>query len=609
MDYKALGLKAGIEIHQQLDTAEKLFCRCPTALRKTEEHTDEFFRYLHATVSEMGEIDRAAAEEMMDLRQFHYLTYDTTCLVENDEEPPAPMNHEALGIALTIAKTFAMHPVEQVHTMRKLVIDGSNTSGFQRTALVAMGGVLPNGGAIETICLEEEAAQRVEGNTFSLDRLGIPLVEITTAPCMFTPEDVQGTAEYIGMVLRSTGKVKRGLGTIRQDINVSIRDGARVEIKGVQELDLIAEVVRREAQRQTNLLAIRDELIARHAAVGEETHDVTALFAGTKSSILKKAKAILAVVLHGYAGLVGREIQPGRRLGSEISDYVKKCGLGGIFHTDELPAYGVTADEVESLRRHLGVADKDAVILIAGDRKKAECGAKQVSHRARLALEGIPEETRKMLEEGSTAYMRPLPGAARMYPETDVFPVAITGALWDSVGVPELLSDLAARFETEYGLDAALAHQVAYSENLPLFRAAVDAGIRPNLAARTVLATLKELGRDGVAVERLAPAEILAVLRAVEDETVAKEAVPEILAGIAAGTPVADAIDAHAGGMSDTDLAALVQTIVTDRIEFVREKGMRALGPLMGLVMEEARGKVDGKKVSEALRQEISRVI
>lgn len=266
MDYKALGLKAGIEIHQQLDTAEKLFCRCPTALRKTEEHTGEFFRYLHATVSEMGEIDRAAAEEMMDLRQFHYLTYDTTCLVENDEEPPAPMNREALGIALTIAKTFAMHPVEQVHTMRKLVIDGSNTSGFQRTALVAMGGVLPNGGVIETICLEEEAAQRVEGNTFSLDRLGIPLVEITTAPCMFTPEDVQGTAEYIGMVLRSTGKVKRGLGTIRQDINVSIRDGARVEIKGVQELDLIAEVVRREAQRQTNLLAIRDELLARHAA-------------------------------------------------------------------------------------------------------------------------------------------------------------------------------------------------------------------------------------------------------------------------------------------------------------------------------------------------------
>jgi len=609
MDYKALGLKAGIEIHQQLDTAEKLFCRCPTTLRKTEEHTGEFVRYLHATVSEMGEIDRAAAEEMMDLRQFHYLTYDTTCLVENDEEPPAPMNREALGIALTIAKTFAMHPVEQVHTMRKLVIDGSNTSGFQRTALVAMGGVLPNGGVVETICLEEEAAQRVEGSTFSLDRLGIPLVEITTSPCMHTPEDVQQTAEYIGMVLRSTGKVKRGLGTIRQDINVSIAAGARVEIKGVQELDLIAEVVRREVQRQANLLAIRDELRARNASVGEETYDVTPLFAETTSSILKKAKVIRAFVLHGFAGLVGREIQPGRRLGSEISDYVKKCGLGGIFHTDELPAYGVTAEEVARLREHLGVSDGDAVILVSGSKEKTACGVKQARHRARLAFEGVPEETRKMLEEGSTAYMRPLPGAARMYPETDVFPVAITDAIWDGVGVPELLCDLATRFESELGLDPAVARQVAYSESLPLFRAAVDAGIRPNLAARTTLATLKELGRDGVAVERITHAEILAVLRAVEDGTVAKEAIPEILTAIAAGTAVADAVGAHAGGMSDGDLAALVRVIVADRAEFVREKGMRALGPLMGLVMEEARGKVDGKKVSEALRQEISRVI
>ncbi|WP_067051402.1 Glu-tRNA(Gln) amidotransferase subunit GatE [Methanofollis ethanolicus] len=607
MDFEALGLKAGIEIHQQLDTAEKLFCRCPTTLRKTEEHTGELFRYLHATVSEMGEIDRAAAEEMMDRRQFHYLTYPTTCLVENDEEPPAPMNREALGIALQVAKTFSMHPVEQVHTMRKLVIDGSNTSGFQRTALVAMGGDLPNGGAVETICLEEEAAQRVEGDTFSLDRLGIPLVEITTSPCMYTPEDVQTTAEYIGMVLRSTGKVKRGLGTIRQDINVSIAAGARVEIKGVQELDLIAEVVRREAQRQTELLAIRDELRTRHASVGEETYDVTALFRETKSSILKKAKMIRAFVLPGFAGLVGREIQPGRRLGSEISDYVKKCGLGGIFHTDELPAYGVTAEEVARLREHLGVADEDAIILVSGSKEKTACGVKQARHRARLAFEGIPEETRKMLEEGSTAYMRPLPGAARMYPETDVFPVVITDAIWEEIQVPELLSDLARRFERD--LDPAVARQVAYSESLPLFRAAIRAGIKPNLAARTILATLKELGRDGVAVEKVSNDDVLAVLLAVEKDTVAKEAIPEILTEIAAGTPMATVIESHAGGISDEELAAIARKVVADRIDFVTEKGMRALGPLMGLVMDEARGKVDGKKVSEVLRSEISRVI
>ena len=293
MDYKAVGLTAGIEIHQQLDTREKLFCHCPTLLRESKEHSGEFYRYLRATESEMGEIDRAAQEEMKRDRRFCYYTYDTTCLVENDEEPPAPLNEEALETCLVIAKMFSMTAVPQVHVMRKLVIDGSNTSGFQRTALVAMNGALPNGGQIETICLEEEAAQRVKDETFSLDRLGIPLIEITTSPCMHTPEDVQQVAEYIGMVLRSTGCVKRGIGTIRQDVNISIAGGARVEIKGVQELDLIAEVVRREIQRQQNLLAIRNELKKRGASVDPTARqDVTNLFKETKSAVLKKAKKI-----------------------------------------------------------------------------------------------------------------------------------------------------------------------------------------------------------------------------------------------------------------------------------------------------------------------------
>jgi glutamyl-tRNA(Gln) amidotransferase subunit E len=247
MDYKKAGLTAGIEIHQQLNTKEKLFCHCETLLRDSIEHSGEFFRYLRVTESEMGEIDRAAQEEMKRDRKFQYYTYDTTCLIENDEEPPA-LNDEALSVCLTIAKMFGMTPVRQVHTMRKLVIDGSNTSGFQRTALISLNGTLPNGGGIETVCLEEEAAQRVRDDIFSLDRLGIPLIEITTSPCMHTPEEVQEVAEYIGMVLRSTGKVKRGIGTIRQDVNISIRGGARVEIKGVQELDHL-EVVRRESRR------------------------------------------------------------------------------------------------------------------------------------------------------------------------------------------------------------------------------------------------------------------------------------------------------------------------------------------------------------------------
>ena len=617
MDYEKLGLKAGIEIHQQLDTAEKLFCRCPTCLRETAERTGEFHRYLRATESELGEIDRAAREEMKLVRKFRYYTYDTVCLVEHDEEPPAPMNPEALEVCLTIAKMLGMTPAEQVHTMRKLVIDGSNTSGFQRTALVALSGALPDGCRIETLCLEEEAAQRIEDETFSLDRLGIPLIEITTAPCMHTPEAVQEVAAHIGMVLRSTGRVKRGLGTIRQDINVSIADGARVEIKGVQDLDLIAEVVRREVERQVNLLAIRDALRARGARVDHTVIDVTALFAGTASSILKKAKSILAVRLCGFAGLVGQEIQPGRRLGSEMSDYAKKCGVGGIFHTDELPAYGVTAEEVAHLREFVGAAEEDCVVIVAAGRERAGCAAEQVMIRAEMALSGVPEETRKMLEEGSTAYMRPLPGAARMYPETDVFEVTIDEALWESIKVPELLTGRAERFVREFGLDEGLARQVAFSERLALFEKAVAAGVRPTLAARTLLATCRELARDGVDVTRVSEEEILALLAAVEAGRAAKEAIPDHLTELArtaggAGTPeerVDAAIEKMGPAVSQADVEAIVRRIVAEREAFAREKGMGALGPLMGVVMQELRGSVDGKVISETLRRELKRLL
>ncbi len=608
MDYRTIGLKAGIEIHQQLDTKEKLFCRCPTLLRKTEEHQGGFFRYLRATESEMGEIDQAAKEEMKREREFHYYTYDTTCLVEYDEEPPTPLNEEALCLCLTISKLLHMTPIEQVHVMRKLVIDGSNTSGFQRTALVAVNGTLPGGGIIETICLEEEAAQRVRDDIFSLDRLGIPLVEITTSPCMHTPEEVQETAEFLGMVLRSTGRVKRGLGTIRQDVNISIIGGARVEIKGVQELALIAEVVRREVERQIALLRIREELRERGAWVDSTGVELTVLFVGTKSAILKKAPVIRGILLKGFSGLVGREIQPGRRLGSELSDYAKKCGLGGIFHTDELPEYGISADEVARIRTHMSAEDQDCIVLVAGPSDRTECAVHQVIRRAEYAIRGIPEETRKMLEDGSTAYMRPLPGAARMYPETDVLPVMINRLEFDELEVPELLTTKAARFR-KLGLDEGIARQIAFSDRLPLFECAIAEGLKPGLVARTILATLKELGREGVAVQSIPDEAVLSVLHAVEDGRAAKEAVPAILSAIASGCGIDAAVQKCAPVISETELAQIVSRVIAERMDFVQARGKTALGPLMGVVMEEVRGSVDGKLVSALLKKEIERVL
>lgn len=612
MDYNAIGLIAGLEIHQQLNTKEKLFCHCPTLLRDSSEHSGEFFRYLRVTESEMGEIDRAAQEEMKRDRKFQYYTYDTTCLVENDEEPPAPLNDEALSVSLTIAKMFGMTPIRQVHTMRKLVIDGSNTSGFQRTALVALNGALPNGGEIETICLEEEAAQRVRDDIFSLDRLGIPLIEITTSPCMHSPDEVQQVAEYIGMVLRSTGNVKRGIGTIRQDVNISIAGGARVEVKGVQELDLIAEVVRREVERQQNLLAIREELLAKKASVNENSQDVTDLFRNTKSTVLKKAKSIHAVILEGFAGFTGREIQPDRRLGSELSDYAKKCGVGGIFHTDELPAYGITSEEVVRLRERMNACDRDSVVIVAaGSGKQAACALKQVVIRGQMALmeKPVPEETRKMLEGGSSAYMRPLPGAARMYPETDVLPVIIDEKRWNSVPIPELLTTTAQRYTQEYSIDRNYATRLALSEKRPLFERALAEGIKPKLAAFTIVSTCTELRRDGVAMEKIPDEAYLATWHAVETGRAAKEAVPDLFREIASGLTFEEALRKLAPAVSRRELESIIQKIVADRLEFVVKKERASLGPLMGIVMTEVRGSVDGKLVSELLRMEIDTVL
>jgi glutamyl-tRNA(Gln) amidotransferase subunit E len=613
MDCKDSRLTAGIEIHQQLNTKEKLFCHCPTFLRDVAGHTGEFFRYLRATESEMGEIDRAAKEEMKRDRKFCYYTYDTTCLVENDEEPPAPLNTEALSVCLTIAKMFGMTPIPQIHTMRKLVIDGSNTSGFQRTALVAMNGVLPNGGEIETICLEEEAAQRVKDDIFSLDRLGIPLIEITTSPCMHTPEEVQQVAEYIGMVLRSTGKVKRGIGTIRQDVNISIVGGARVEIKGVQELDLIAEVVRREVQRQQNLINVRDELIHRKARVDDtSTKNVTYLFTSTKSTILKKAKHIQAIKLIGFAGLVGKTIQPDRRLGSEMSDYAKKCGVGGIFHTDELPAYGVTQEEVELLRTHMGASEGDCIVIVAGaNEKEAICALNQVVIRATKAISDlpVPEETRKMLEGGSSAYMRPLPGAARMYPETDVLPNIINETIWGSIEIPELLNDKAMRYAQEYGIDFAYAAQLVSSEKLPLFESAVKEKIKPKLAAFTILSTATELRREGTDIRAVPDSAYLYIWHAVEEGRAAKEAIPDILRCVASGSSVDDALKKLAPAITNEELESIVKKIISARLDFVKTKERAALGPFMGLVMAEVRGSVDGKIVSSLLKKEIDAVL
>ncbi len=616
-DYEELGLVAGLEIHQQLDTATKLFCSCPTELREPEEADHTFTRYLHPTKSELGEIDDAALEESMVDREFEYLAYDTTCLVEEDDEPPSRVDREAMETAMEIGQLMDMNVVDQVNVMRKIVVDGSNTTGFQRSMLVANDGEIETSEGpvgIEDMLLEEESCQRVEetddGVRFSLDRLGIPLVEIGTKPDISSPAQAREAAQRIGMLLRSTGKVKRGLGTIRQDVNVSIAEGARIELKGVQSLDDIDDLVRNEVRRQVELVDIAEELGERGAAVGEP-HDVTEVFEDTDSGViggaLSDGGAVQAVRLDGFDGLVGREIQPDRRLGTEFSDHAKRHGAGGIFHTDELPAYGVTESEVESLRDAVDAGPEDAVALVADDPHTAELAIEAVVERAETAIAGVPEETRDALQDGTSRYLRPLPGAARMYPETDVPPVEPDAT---EVETPELLTEKVDRYESDYGLDSGLAEQVAYGQRWPLFEAVVEDGIDATLAAGTLESTLTELRRDDVPVETLTDAHLRATLELVDGDEVPREGIKELLTALAENPELTaeQAVEQEGlGGVDESEVREAVTEVVERNADQVESEGMGAFSGLMGECMGALRGKADGDTVSSVLREEIQK--
>ena len=616
-DYDEVGLVAGLEIHQQLDTETKLFCESPTELREPSEATRTFTRYLHPTKSELGEIDEAALEESQVDREFEYLAYDTTCLVEEDDEPPGEVDEEALSVAIQIAELLDAAVVDEIQVMRKIVIDGSNTSGFQRSMLVARGGEIQTDAGpvgIEDMMLEEESAQKVEetesGVRYSLDRLGIPLVEIGTAPDIRTPAQAREAAERIGTLLRSTGAVRRGLGTIRQDVNVSVAEGARVEIKGVQALDQIDEIVALEADRQLALVEIAETLRERDAAVGDPV-EVTAVFADTDSGVIRGAVddggEVHAVRLAGFDGLVGREIQPDRRLGTELSDHAKRAGAGGVFHTDELPAYGVTDAEVTALREAVDADADDAVVLVADDPETAATAIDNAAARAASAIEGVPEETRGANDDGTTRYLRPLPGAARLYPETDVPPVEPDTS---SVEVPEVLDEKAARYADEHGLDPDLAQQVAFGRRWQTFEAAVDAGVDPTLAATTLESTLTELRRDGVAVETLDEPAVRGTLELVAAGDLASEGITETLATLADRpelSPSEAVEEAGLTGVDESEVRAAVVEVVERNETQVAEEGMGAFSGLMGEAMGALRGKADGDLVSDVLREEIQK--
>ncbi len=622
----------GLELHQQLDTQRKLFCHCATEIRD-DEPDGNFIRRLRPTQSEMGQIDPAALFEFQRQKRFCYEYYnDTTCLVEADEEPPHDLCEEAIDTCLTMAIFLKSKPVDEIHPMRKIVIDGSNTTGFQRTTVIASGGEVIVGDktiGIQTICLEEDAARKIaddeENNmrVYRLDRLGIPLIEVATDPDIRTPDEAQEVALALGLLLRSTGEVKRGLGTIRQDVNVSIKDGAIIEIKGFQQLDMLSELVEFEVQRQVTLLEIRDELKVRGIKpkdIKKEIVDVTDIFNKSESKVIKKALksdgVVYAVKLPGFAGLIGTEIQPERRLGTEFSDYAKFWGdVGGIFHTDELPKYGITETDVSEIRKAVKAGKQDAAVLVAASKERCTDALIAVVDRAQVAVKGVPVETRTPLHNGTSKYARPRPGSKRMYPETDVRPVQITESRLKKIkkNMPETIEDREKRFIKEYGLSSDLAYQITRSVNLDLFEQIInETSVSPTLVAATLENTVVSLHRDQIPTENLQDSHFLGLFQSISQNEISSEAIPDILTYLA-NNPKSDikmAIEATGLGMASiTEVEKIIKKLIKEREDLIRKQGERSIGTLMGAVMKELRGKADGKTVNELLRKEILKLL
>jgi glutamyl-tRNA(Gln) amidotransferase subunit E len=627
IDCEKTGLKVGLEIHQQLDTSSKLFCKCKPQLFK-EEPEVTFLRRLRPTQSELGQVDQAAYFEFQKgLKILYEANQTSSCLVEMDEEPPHPLNIEAVEAVLTVALMINAKPVDEIHVMRKTVIDGSNTTGFQRTCVVALNGQIKVGDKtvpIQHTSLEEDAARKTgeeAGSTlrYRIDRLGIPLIEIATAPVIHSPQEAERVAFAIGAILRATGKVIRGLGSIRQDLNISIPEGALVEIKGLQELDLVSLVVEQEVQRQLNLIKISEEL--RRAGVKEEKikedfFDVSDIFKQTKCKVIKKALdrngQVLAIKLPEFSGFLKRELLPDFRLGTEMADRARFWGrVGGIFHTDEMPAYGVTPGEIESLMRTVKSGEHDAVVFVADNPENAIDALKAVVERAREAIKGVPPETRAPNPDGTTRYMRPRPGAARMYPETDIPPTQITENCLKEIKskLPELPEQRLKRYSKEYGLNQKLAQQISDSEYSELFETIItQSNVSPTTVAAFLTETMKGLKREAIQLQKVSETQVQEVFRRIGTGELAKEAAPEIIKWLSKhdNKNVQEAIDdLDLTILPEQDLEKIVSTVLQSNRRLIEEHGKNALGPLIGIVMREVRGKADARLVSELVKRKL----
>jgi len=442
--YSELGFRCGLEIHQQLKTEKKLFCRCPAGLyQRKNDYDAEVIRHMRPTLSELGEYDGTALMEFKTRKNITYrLKRQTACTYDIDDTPPFPINREALAIAMEIALLLKTSIVGELHITRKQYLDGSIPTGFQRTAIIGIEGsiLFPHKQIrIIQLSIEEDSCREVSDvgheRVYSTDRLGIPLIETVTYPDMVTPDEAARAAQHLRYLARSTGKVNTGIGAARQDVNVSITGGTRVEIKGVSHIRWIPELTHNEAFRQKALLEIREVLSARVsdpsawrvrsvAVDDDQISDIPGLIEQEATH----GKRFVAVNLPSFAGILSFFTQPGQTFGDELSDRLKVIAClekPNMTHSESLTPM-VTKDGWSMLRALLGSGPKDAQLLLWGPIADIETAVETIEERCQLAFVGVPNETRKALANGTTLFERVLPGPNRMYPDTDSAPIPIS---------------------------------------------------------------------------------------------------------------------------------------------------------------------------------------
>ncbi len=626
--YEKYGLKVGLEIHFQLDTGRKLFCKCPPEFSESPEGI-KLIRRLRPTQSELGQIDPAALFEFEKGLIIEYIAPpDSTCLVETDEEPPHYPDIKSIEVAIRLAKFFDMKIVDEIQFMRKIVVDGSNTTGFQRTAVVAYDGSFSLDGkkyGVQTITVEEEAARLIDRKhdkvVYSLDRLGIPLIEVATAPDINSPEEAVKVAQYIGRLVRSTGYKRPGLGSVRQDVNISIMNGTIVEIKGIQKLDTLGKVVDYEFNRHVKLLELKDSLVKSGLTPDSieisDFMDVSEALATSQSRvvrrILNQGGRFYALKISGFKGFLGYKIVD-KTFAREILERIRFwTGITGLFHSDELPNYGISINEVDKVGSLLNLNDRDAFIMIGlFNDEQLPLIRDKIIERIMEAFSGVPYETRGATEDGKTYYMRPRPGMARMYPETDIPPIVVDQELLENVSKirivepEETLSMLRDKFE----LSNDMAEELLDSDLVDLFiKLYEEYGelVGSGYIYHVLVSIPKALEREGYDISKINEEVFQKIFKALSNGDIVKESIEEILKNVCKGVSVDRSIDQYKSKkVSVEEVKNYLREVLNQRSDISSLPPNIRKKRLIGIAMERYRGLIDAKIVVNIVEELIN---